>query len=279
MSNAWTTLTALATGATCAMLATLVVSAPAAAHPHVWVTVETTVLFSQGSISGFRHKWTFEEFYTAMAVQGLDTNNDGIYSREELAELAKVNVEGLAEFQYFTQARLGETPIGIEAPKDYWLEYVDKPVDPDEAKLPNQKILPRAGAATTPDSPKSGFFSRLWGLIFGAPNPETAAQADAGGSAKVLSLNFMLPLRQPVLSDAPDFTFSVGDPSFFIAFDMAKPTPIKFGDGAPQTCRVDLGAEADDTPKPPQGFASQTELPAFSIPASRAIKITCGPRS
>ena len=60
---------------------------------------------------------------------------------------------------------------------------------------------------------------------------------------------------------------------------LAKPTPIKFGDGAPQTCRVDLGVEADDTPKPPQGFASQTELPAFSIPASRAIKITCGPRS
>ena len=135
-----------------------------------------------------------------------------------------------------------------------------------------------APPATTPDAQKPGFFGRLWGLIFGASKSEKAAEADASGPAKVLSLNFTLPLRQPVLSDAPDFTISIGDPSFFIAFDLAKPTPIKLGDGAPPTCRVDLGAEADDSPKP-QGFANQTEIPAFSFPASRPIKITCGPRS
>src|SRR5262245_25720518 len=28
-----------------------------------------------------------------MAIEGLDKNNDGVYSREELAELAKVNIE------------------------------------------------------------------------------------------------------------------------------------------------------------------------------------------
>ena len=66
--------------------------APANAHPHVWVTVETTLLYERGGFTGFRHKWTFDEFYSAMAVEGLDTNNDGKYSREELAELAKVNV-------------------------------------------------------------------------------------------------------------------------------------------------------------------------------------------
>jgi ABC-type uncharacterized transport system substrate-binding protein len=34
----------------------------AAAHPHVWVTVETEVVYDQQqAITGFRHKWTFDE--------------------------------------------------------------------------------------------------------------------------------------------------------------------------------------------------------------------------
>ena len=74
----------------------------AAAHPHVWITVETTVLYDKGAFTGLQHKWTFDEFYTAMAIEGLDKNKDGIYDREELSELAKVNIDGLKEFAYFT---------------------------------------------------------------------------------------------------------------------------------------------------------------------------------
>ena len=77
-------------------------TAGAAAHPHVWITVETTVLYDKGAFTGLQHKWTFDEFYTAMAIEGLDKNKDGIYDREELSELAKVNIEGLKEIGYFT---------------------------------------------------------------------------------------------------------------------------------------------------------------------------------
>lgn len=80
---------------------------PAAAHPHVWVTVETTVVYDGGQVTGLQHKWTFDDMYTAMAIQGLDANGDGTYSREELAELAQVNMDGLKEFAYFTVAKLG----------------------------------------------------------------------------------------------------------------------------------------------------------------------------
>ena len=60
--------------------------APSArAHPHVWVTVETTVVYENGSVTGLQHKWSFDDMYTAMAIQGLDANGDGTYSREELA--------------------------------------------------------------------------------------------------------------------------------------------------------------------------------------------------
>lgn len=99
---------------------------PASAHPHVWVTVETTVLYDGGKVTGFRHKWTFDDMYTAMAIEGLDTNKDGDYSREELKELAQVNIDGLKEFGYFTHVKLGEKDVPAKEPIDYYLEYKDK---------------------------------------------------------------------------------------------------------------------------------------------------------
>lgn len=106
-------------------LSAAMLSAPASAHPHVWVTVETTVDYEGGAITGLQHKWTFDDMYTAMAIQGLDTNNDGVYSREELKELAQVNIDGLKEFHYFTVAKLGKTPVQTKDPIDYYLEYKD----------------------------------------------------------------------------------------------------------------------------------------------------------
>ncbi len=111
------------------MLAAFLVSAGiAAAHPHVWVTVETEVLTGPDQeITGFRHKWTFDEMYTEFAIAGLDTNGDGIYSEEELRPLAQTNVEALKEFEWFTFAFLGKEKLQLkEPPSDYRLEYKDK---------------------------------------------------------------------------------------------------------------------------------------------------------
>ena len=98
-------------------------TACATAHPHVWITVETTVLYDKGAFTGLQHKWTFDEFYTAMAIEGLDKNKDGIYDREELAELAKVNIDGLKDFSYFTYAFRAGQKLGTGEARDYWLEH------------------------------------------------------------------------------------------------------------------------------------------------------------
>jgi ABC-type uncharacterized transport system substrate-binding protein len=108
-----------------AAMAAMVWQSPAQAHPHVFVTSKATVVYDQGRIVGIEHVWTFDEFYTAMAIQGLDTNNDGVYSREELAELAKVNMDGLKEFDYFTDGRVGESKLKFGAPTDPWLDHKD----------------------------------------------------------------------------------------------------------------------------------------------------------
>lgn len=100
-------------------------SAPAEAHPHVWITTETTVLYDNGTFVGLQHKWSFDELYTATAVEGLDTNKDGKYGREELAELAKADIEGLHESSYFTSPLLAGQKMKLGAARDYWLEHND----------------------------------------------------------------------------------------------------------------------------------------------------------
>jgi ABC-type uncharacterized transport system substrate-binding protein len=44
-----------------------------------------------------------------MAVQGLDTNGDGVCSKEELKPLAEVNVTSLKDFDYFTFVHLDKS--------------------------------------------------------------------------------------------------------------------------------------------------------------------------
>jgi nickel/cobalt exporter len=99
--------------------------APAAAfaHPHEWIDVASEVLFDdRGRIAAIRHHWRFDEAFSAFALQGLDTNADGTYSPEELAPLAQVNVDSLADYDFFTFVSAGDYQAGFAAPKDYWLD-------------------------------------------------------------------------------------------------------------------------------------------------------------
>jgi ABC-type uncharacterized transport system substrate-binding protein len=162
---------------------------PARAHPHVWVTVETTLLYENGAVVGIAHKWTFDELYTTMAVEGLDANKDGKYDRAELAELAKVNMEGLKDFGYFTHPVLAGEPVKLGEARDYWQEHKD-------------------------------------GL---------------------LSLHFTVPFATPVLAEAKGLSFAVYDPTFFIAFDLAKTDPVRLGAGAPKDCALKVGMQQSES--------------------------------
>jgi ABC-type uncharacterized transport system substrate-binding protein len=200
------------------LMALAALATSAQAHPHVWITVETTVAFANGAFTGVQHKWTFDEFYTAMAIEGLDKNKDGKYDREELAELAKVNIDGLKDFAYFTYVALAGQELKLGEARDYWLEHKD-------------------------------------GL---------------------LSLHFTLPFAQPVLTEAKGLTFSVQDPTFFIAFELAKTDPVKLGDGAPRECKINPGA---GTQEPGTAAAPGTQSamqPAFAMGMAKTIAIECG---
>jgi len=98
----------------------------AQAHPHVWIAAETTVLYENGTFTGLRHRWTFDELYSAMETEGLDKNNDGKLDREELSELANFYVTGLKEYSYFTYPALAGQKLALGEPKDIYLEFKDK---------------------------------------------------------------------------------------------------------------------------------------------------------
>lgn len=100
---------------------------PAAAHPHVWTTVTSELVYApDGSVTGIRHHWTFDDMFTAFAVQGLQGKEKGKFTREELAPLAKTNIESLKEFRYFTFATAdGKKASFAEPLPDYWLDYKD----------------------------------------------------------------------------------------------------------------------------------------------------------
>ncbi|MGH1418515.1 MAG: DUF1007 family protein [Hyphomicrobiaceae bacterium] len=199
----------------------MVTSNRAHAHPHVWVSVKTEVVFKNGNVTGFRHSWTFDDMYTAMAIQGLDKNKDGAYDRDELKELAQVNMDGLKQFSYFTHAKLSEEKLLTGAPQDYWLEHKDG----------------------------------------------------------ILTLHFFLPLTEPVLAEAPQFTFSVYDPSFFIAFDFAKVAPIKISTNAPAGCGAKLSepksGATGDVQALGEAFFNELGGEDFGSSLARTVSIDC----
>jgi ABC-type uncharacterized transport system substrate-binding protein len=110
-----------------ALAGLLALSGAAQAHPHVWVTIKSELVYTaDGSATGVRHSWSFDEMFSTFATQGLDKNNDGVLTREELAELAEVNISSMKEYDYFTKAKVNGKPATFDAPKDYWLEHKDK---------------------------------------------------------------------------------------------------------------------------------------------------------
>jgi ABC-type uncharacterized transport system substrate-binding protein len=175
----------------------------AAAHPHVWATVRSEIVFGPDHrITGIRHHWTFDEFYTAMAVQGLDANGDGVYSKEELQPLAQVNIESLKEFDYFTFVHPSDDdkPLPLKEPVDYSVAY-DKTLLTLHFTLPLEKPLdPRVQAVAVDVYDPSffvafGFATEAPVKIAGTPTPGCTAEVEkpdpeSEADAKALSEAF-----------------------------------------------------------------------------------------
>jgi ABC-type uncharacterized transport system substrate-binding protein len=116
----------LASLAATALTALTLTAGGALAHPHVWVVMTSEFVYApDGAVTGVRQAWTFDDMYSTYATQGLEAKEKGKFTREELKELAEVNVTSLKEFDYFTFAKANGKKTLFADPKDYWLDFKD----------------------------------------------------------------------------------------------------------------------------------------------------------
>lgn len=130
-----------------ALIAALAAGA-AQAHPHVWIDMRSSVNFDQaGAVDAIGVAWTFDEFYSQFATDGIDKNKNGKFDPAELQDLANTYAKNLKEYRYFTfvqtDGKLLETgaPTNAKAVFDrgqltfaFRLPFA-KPVDPATVKL------------------------------------------------------------------------------------------------------------------------------------------------
>jgi ABC-type uncharacterized transport system substrate-binding protein len=100
----------------------------ASAHPHVWVTMKSELVYApDGSVTGVRHAWTFDDMFSVFATQGVDSKKKGEFTREELAPLAEVNVSSLKEYDFFTHAKANGKKVEFNEPAaGYYLDFNPK---------------------------------------------------------------------------------------------------------------------------------------------------------
>src|SRR3569833_2286591 len=84
---------------------------PAFAPPHIFIDATAKVTFNDaGQVVAIHNSWVFDAAYSAWSIQGLDTNNDGKVPQQELQPLADDNMNGLADYEYYTFAGEGNAP-------------------------------------------------------------------------------------------------------------------------------------------------------------------------
>nr|WP_256372791.1 DUF1007 family protein [Roseibium sp. RKSG952] len=185
---------------------------PAAAHPHVFVEARTKLVFDDdGNAVAIDHVFRLDDAFTAFAIQGFDTNNDGVYTREGLAELAKVNIESMADFGYFTFGDNTRVELDFSAPETYWLEVADVPLDdywamkPEDIEAIKEDIEMNGGAMLE--------------------------------TVKLLELHFRLPLKDPSDATQP-ITLDVYDPTYYVDFRFSEARNALTVENAPGACEI-----------------------------------------
>jgi len=127
-------------------MALALMAAPAAAHPHVWIEMSSDVVFDdKGMVTAINIEWTFDDGYAQMALDGLDTDGDGVYSATELEALTRENLASLKDYDYFLHAYGSGKPLRIGEAKDggqiysneklslYFSVPLAEPVDPKKS--------------------------------------------------------------------------------------------------------------------------------------------------
>lgn len=184
----------------------------ALAHPHVFVEARSKLVFDgQGQAVAIQHVFRFDDAYTAFAIQGFDRNQDGFYARDELQELADINIESMADFGFFTFGDDTKVELDFNTPTEYWLEVAQVPLEdywvmkPEDFEAIREDVALNGGTMPT--------------------------------DVTLLELHFTLPLKTPVSADNT-ITLDVYDPTYYVDFRFAAGEAATGVINAPGSCSV-----------------------------------------
>ncbi len=146
---------------------------------------------------------------------------------KNLAPLAKVNVESLKEYDYFTYATADGKKAELTDPlPGYWLDYKDEVLT-----LTFHAAVQDAGEGEAAEDRhfRSQYFRR--------PLTDPAPGYWLDDKDSILTLHFTLPFKTPV--KAKLLRVEIYDPTIFVDFEFAKDKPVKLA-GAPSGCKLDV---------------------------------------
>ena len=129
------------------VVATITTTAPARAHPHVYIDARAVLHMKAGKVVAITQQWTFDAIFSGVVIKTFDKNEDKSFTGAELSALRAGAFNNLKNFNYFTVVRLGKKELKIEkvtrfaaTVKDQRLTYsftlqLPRPLNPKDRKL------------------------------------------------------------------------------------------------------------------------------------------------
>ncbi len=274
--------------AVAALAGLLLASGGARAHPHVWIIMKSEIVYApDGSITGVRHAWTFDDMFSAFAVQGLE-DNPPEPPKDKAAQSAGAKPQAQAQggfwswlrsaWNWITGAR--SAPAAAGGQPDAPTETVQagpaqlKPSGPaDPKRLTRAQLQPLAEVNVTSLKEYDFFtYAKANGkkTAFVEPKDYYLEQHSDG----LLTLHFLLPFETPVQTQTLEL--NVFDPSYFVDFALAEKDAVALS-GAPAECRLTVGKPQEMSAEMAQRLSQigpDQQIPQDSYGAQFANKIS-----
>lgn len=99
---------------------------PALAHPHIFAEARLEVVADdKGAVAELRNVWRFDELFSSSVLLDFDKNSDLKLDQDELAEVGKVVLDSLSEYNYYTTITGDGKNISVVKPDVINVDYKD----------------------------------------------------------------------------------------------------------------------------------------------------------
>ena len=88
-------------------------------HPHAFVECELAFVMDNKGILGFKQNWTLDEMTTAMVLDVVDTDRNGVLSPAEKSALRDLSIDSLLGYHFFTNIQIDGKNIPVRKITDF----------------------------------------------------------------------------------------------------------------------------------------------------------------